>query len=549
MLPTSNIVSNVFYSITFIEEFMFQENTSHLQSEFFGVVNTLSESKQKKLENSREFYFYKLLFCNIEEHLFSDLFSDKGSRPNTPVNILVSSIILQKQYACSITDFINRVDFDILTRTALGLQDIEETPFCAATYYNFQNRLLAHYNKTGVNLVGTVFDSLTKAQLKQLGVKTNIQRMDSFQVLTNARSYGRIELLIEVLLRLYHTFEEQEKIEYKELLSPFLNQTSTKYIYDLNKSDFPKVIKDLANMYHTLYQNLKDDLLVNDEQHNSHPSYEQFAIFARVYEEHFIVVGDKIEVIDGKDLSSGNLQTPDDLEATYRNKNGEKNIGFAASVAETANPENEINLITDVAVAKNNSNDSTILTESLPEILEKTPDLEELHNDAAYGSSENDVLCKENNIIQVPTAVKGRKLEVPIIIEGIDNSENYKVSCPYQEVESTPTNSRHKACFTLDICAGCKQRDECSTQEMKQGRVHYFTDETALMNKRNRNILLIPEERRNIRPNVEATMKEFTKPFNHKGKIKVRGLFNATLFAITSAININFGRIYRYSMV
>jgi hypothetical protein len=66
-----------------------------------------------------------------------------------------------------------------------------------------------------------------------------------------------------------------------------------------------------------------------------------------------------------------------------------------------------------------------------------------------------------------------------------------------------------------------------------------------LQNRRNRNIMNIPEERRKIRPNVEALMNEF-KTRTPGGKLKVRGLFKATLFAFNSGIAINFGRIYRY---
>ena len=56
----------------------------------------------------------------------------------------------------------------------------------------------------------------------------------------------------------------------------------------------------------------------------------------------------------------------------------------------------------------------------------------------------------------------------------------------------------------------------------------------------------IPNERRKIRPNIEATIKEFTKSFNHKGKLRYRGAFRTALYALGTTIGINFGRIYRY---
>lgn len=43
------------------------------------------------------------------------------------------------------------------------------------------------------------------------------------------------------------------------------------------------------------------------------------------------------------------------------------------------------------------------------------------------------------------------------------------------------------------------------------------------MDKRRRGIEKIPKERRKLRPNVEATVKEFITGMNHKCKLKVRG--------------------------
>ena len=47
---------------------MFLENHSHLQQDIFGIEIHLSESKRKKLHNSLEASFYKLIFCNIDEN-------------------------------------------------------------------------------------------------------------------------------------------------------------------------------------------------------------------------------------------------------------------------------------------------------------------------------------------------------------------------------------------------------------------------------------------------------------------------------------------------
>ena len=62
---------------------------------------------------------------------------------------------------------------------------------------------------------------------------------------------------------------------------------------------------------------------------------------------------------------------------------------------------------------------------------------------------------------------------------------------------------------------------------------------------RHRRIETLPEERRALRANVEATMKEFKAPCR-KGKLRTRGLCAASQYAFLRAIGINFGRVYRH---
>ncbi len=124
--------------------------------------------------------------------------------------------------------------------------------------------------------------------------------------------------------------------------------------------------------------------------------------------------------------------------------------------------------------------------------------------------------------------------------------ETYTVECPHQKATSTPTKKRHKAQFDLNQCKECPLKAKC--QIFKNNGRYYFTHEDYMLNKRNLNIITIPKERRKIRPNIEATMKEF-KARAPGGKIKVRGLFKTSLFAYSVGIAINFGRIYRHIMV
>ena len=496
---------------------MFRKNTSHLQPSLFGFASQLPKAKLKKLKKSKEYDFYQLVFCNINEKDFSVLYSDNSSRPNAPVNSLVASIVLLYHNNWTTEKLFDHIDFDLLTRTALGLDTLDDTPFCPATFFNFQNRLLSHFVATGQNLIEAVFDSLKQYQLKTLRIKTNVQRSDSFMAMSNIRSYSRTQLLIEMLIRLHRVLSDEDKAKFKELLSPYTKQSSGQYIYNLERGSIPHEQEKLAQLYHRLYQALKD----------SYQNIEVFSIFERVYTEHFTIVDEKITVKPGKELNGSTLQSPDDIDATYHKKRSEHYKGQSVNVTETANPDNELNLITDVAVCSNNTDDSEILNDRLETIVEKTPDLEELE------------------ITHVQTAVRGRKAEVAMEIEEV-SEQQYTVKCPRQTVLSQKTKKRYKACFDIAICKQCPLSSNCPAKEQGEKRTYYFDRSDYLLGKRNRNIKTLPPERRKLRPNVEATVKEFTKPFNHKGKLRIRGLFKTMMYAHGMAISINFGRVWRY---
>ena len=515
---------------------MFRKNTSHLQPSLFGIASQLPKAKLKKLKKSKEYEFYRLVFCNITEKDFSVLYSDSCSRPNAPVNSLVASIILLYHNNWTTEELFDRIDFDLLIRTALGLDTLEDTPFCPATFFNFQNRLLSHFVATGQNLIEGVFDGLTQEQLKTLEIKTDIQRSDSFMAMSNIRSYSRTQLLIEMLIRLYRVLSDEDKLRFKELLDPFIKQSSGQYIYNLQRASIPHEQEKLGQLYHKLYEALKE----------SYKDVEIFRIFERVYTEHFTFIDDKVTVKTGKELDGSTLQSPDDIDATYRKKRDRHYRGQSVNVTETANPDNELNLITDVAVCSNDTDDSKILNERLEPITEKTPDLNELHTDGAYGNEDNDKKMEELEITHVQTAVRGRKAEVSMEIEEV-SEEQYIVKCPHQCVSSEKTRKRYKACFDDKICKQCPLSKKCPAKQQSDKRTYYFDRSDYLLGKRNRNIKSLPPERRKLRPNVEATVKEFTKPFNHKGKLRVRGLFKTMMYAHAMAISINFGRVWRYT--
>jgi hypothetical protein len=517
---------------------VFRTNETHHQQDIFGIETQLSLALWKRLRESREYAFYKEVFCRIPENVFADLYSDSSAtRPNTPVNVLVGALILQHANDWTFAELMDRVDFDLKVRAALGLWSLDQESFSRATLFNFLVRLRDDMVATGRDRFETVFDGLTDEQRKRFELNSSVQRCDSTQMGSNIRDYTRIELLVEVVLRMWRVLDETHKEEHEKRFAPYVDaKTSSQFFYRLRKSDIGHTLEQLGQLYGWMVESLKA----------GYGSTEIYRIVCRVFAEQFTRVEEKITVRAAEEIRSDSLQSPDDPEATYREKDGEDFHGFVLHATETADPQNKLQLIVDVAVVPNNQDDSRILHDRLPGMHEKTPDLCELHSDAAYPSEDNDRLQSELGILTVQTAIRGRVAQAPFQIDR-DEAGLLQVSCAAGHVVTGGPAVKHlKAEFAAMNCAGCPFAAVCTAQRRAHGgRTFYFTEADVVKQARHRRIQTLPEERRTLRANVEATMKEFKAPCRN-GKLRTRGRWGVSRYGFLRAMGINFGRIYRH---
>lgn len=529
---------------------MFKKNDRHKQSGLFDANTYMNSAKQDRLYCSKGGYFYRLIFCNIREEDFSVLYSNKHSAPNSPINCMVAALLLMQKQGWTYAQLFEQIDFNLETRYALGLRDLDSIPFTEPTLFNFKRRLHAHHLATGEDLFGKLFDRLTGEQLKELALNTSIQRTDSLLLHSNIRSYSRVALIVEVLLRFYAILTEEEQHRYGGQLSDYIGKKANAYVRQIKPGEQTAHLQQLADAYHLLYNALAD----------TYRSHQAFEVFARIYSEHFVLLEttEKTTILQPKPneaLHSGCLQSPDDITATYREKKGESHKGYVSMVTETCHPENALQLITDVHTAVNTTDDAQLLQGRIGKLKEQTPNLAELHHDGGFGSKQNDHSLQQAGITPIQTAIKGSAAQAPFQISRLPLSNTYTVQCAnaqHPPVTATQPSKNYKAEFNLSICATCPFKDACPTKNSRKhskGIASYkFKDEDYLRQQRHQNITQLPEERKKLRPNVEATMAQMRAGENRKGKLKQRGLLNASLYSTTMAIIINFGRIMRYKL-
>ena len=524
---------------------MFVPNTEH-QNDFLKIWSVLlSEEKLERLKSSSGYSFYRLIFCNIKEEDFRVLYSSKYSSPNCAVNCLVAALFQLHHHNWSYAELMSQIDFNVEIRVALGLKDLESRPFTKRTLFNFKNRLANHSEKHGENLLEKVFDYLTAHQLKELKIKTNIQRGDSVLLDTNIRTYSRLSFLVEVVSRVGKILDKSDQVLYSALFNPYL-KGGEKFIYSLQEEEGSPHLETLAQTYYGIHTLL-------NEKYSEHPV---FQMFDKVYSAHFKEVESEeaypIMLRPKEELGSDNICSPDDLDATCRTKRGETHIGFVAFGAETCHPENELNLVTKVALETNNTDDSKILEAQLDEMVECTPDLEEFHIDGGFGSEGVDVKADEHQIILIQTAIKGVQSQVPMGIEGTEQ-DGFTVDCPNPEhpkVKAQKLQKNYRADFDLDKCEQCPFKDFCPTKRERKYRkkiaILRFKLPDVLRHKRHKAIQQIPKERQTLRPGVENLMARFRRGEKHTGKFKITGRFNFESYLFAMACVVNFERIFAF---
>jgi len=524
---------------------MFKRNYRHMQIPLTSHVDELPEKLRKRLENSWAGVFYRELFTRLNETPFGVLYADCPSRPNIAVNVLVGLEYLKAGNGWSDEEMYDAYCYDIQVRYALGYRQLSEGYFDLRTLYYFRERLSRYMQEKGINLLEKAFEQVTDEQIKAYQLKTGKQRMDSTQIASNICEMGRLQLLVEVLQRVHRMLREEDQTRYEEVFEAYTKGHAGQYVYHLKGQDTSEHLQKIGELMQQLVEAL----------HATYKEEPVYMVLCRVFTEHFRVEEKTVKTKLGKELSASSLQSPDDLESTYRQKNRKSYKGYAANITETCDPENELQLITKVQVASNNIDDAQMLVEALPDLKERTG-IDTLYTDGGYGSSEADDSLQKQEVEQIQTAIRGRiptseKLNlVDFKMKQSQSGKPTQITCPKEQTVEVLASSQKKgfvAHFDDKVCENCPFLEKCPVQRGKRDtRFHLrFTQNQINMSQRRQRSLIHQEEGRNLRAAVESTVRQVKHPFP-AGKLPVRGRFRVTCMVIGSAMTANIRRIQRY---
>ncbi len=416
---------------------------------------SLTDREQKFLEKSWAKPFSEIIFPAINERDFSVLYSNKDSRPNTAVNIIMGSLMLKEMQGLTDDEIVEALMFDVRYQYALHTTSYEEQPLSDRTLGRFRERCLAYETETGIDLIKNCVLQLSEELTAVMGINGTVKRMDSMMIASNIRKLSRFELIYSCVARFVVSLNKNG------------HELSERMVHYTEKEDYNKMVyhmrdTDINDRFGVV---LSDAKLLADTYRGDFDQSADYQLLIRVLKEQSKAAEDGSLILKEKSddtMDSHMLQSPTDPDATYRCKAGKSYQGYAANLTETLGENGSI--ISDYDYRENTYSDSRFLKDSLEQRSEGDERVT-LIADGAYGGIQNQEMAVERNVNLVTTNLQGRKPDV--LLADFEFSEDGKevLRCAHGQVPITNKyNSVSEQCrITMDkeVCNACPFKDQC----------------------------------------------------------------------------------------
>jgi len=426
-------------------------------------IATLTTREQNALKNSWAKIFADEIFPSIDEKRFSVIYSDKDSRPNTPVNVIIGALIIKELFGYTDDDMVEGLMLDSRLQYALHTTSFEEQPLSDKTLSRFRKRCYEHETLHNVDLYRDCIKDLSGKIAKMMKINGNIKRMDSMMIEANIRLLSRMELIYTCISKLVIYLIKRAGLRLPETLKPYADPYNYNQVFHCHQSSVDKEEQ--------VQKLLADSDLLLEICKTDYEDVTEYELFIRCLSEQTIVENGKRRLRKKEDatMESGSLQNPSDPDATYRNKSGKHHRGYTANIEESVGENGSV--VTDYRYEPNTYHDSQFLKDSVAAV-EKQEIETTLVTDGGYGGSDNILLAKEKNVRLVTTALVGK--DAPDVFADFefndDGTRLLKCAAGHKPKSCSfikPTG-QCRVSFKKEHCDVCQYRAQCNPKTGKR---------------------------------------------------------------------------------
>ena len=298
------------------------------QLSFDDSFIALTERERKALEKSWAKIFADEIFPAIDEKRFSVLYSDKASRSNTPVNVIIGALIIKELFDYSDDEIVENLMLDLHLQYALHTTSFAEQPISDKTLSRFRKRCYDYETLHGVDLYHDCVKDLSGKIAKIMKLNGRIRRMDSLMIESNIRFLSRMELIYTCIAKLVVYLTKKQPDILSEQLKHYADPNDyNRMFYHQRNDDMEAIIQTLLTDSDCLLRLCRTDF----------EDVTEYQLFIRCLSDQTVVENETRRMRTKQDgtMNSSALQNPSDPDATYRNKAGRQYRGYSANIEET----------------------------------------------------------------------------------------------------------------------------------------------------------------------------------------------------------------------
>lgn len=502
---------------------MFKKTSTTPQLDMFSDPSIqLGKRASKKYQDPKAWHnqFFSMVTSKIDEDIFKPLFKEGNmGAPNASVRIIVAMSILKEGFGCSDEELFEKCEFDLLTRRALGLMNLDDKLPSLDTYYLFRRRICAYYDVYGVDLMRDNFEHVAGEQVKELKISGKCVRMDSKLIGSNIARYSRYELIHRTLTKFLSHNANMELLSsnIQSKAKEYIKEDPEKTVYRSDKDALSNRLYDLGAFIHSILS-LYDD------------TFADYDIIKRVFDDQYEIADEgKIMLRDKKKISANSLQSPFDKDASFRNKHGQNVSGYVTNITETVE-ENKPSIITSVQTETATKADCHMLQEGVSNSEKVTGEkVETVYADGAYQSLENRDFAQRHDGMQLKTGK----------MQGGGRWELFLHDGDKLTVREKTTGKTFEAVKAVTK-QGKFNRWRIPWNNKTGWR--YFEEKDIEAFKLRQQIESLPPEEQHKRNNVEAAMFQYSF-HTRNGKTRYRGLLKHRMHAYARCTWMNLRRI------
>lgn len=497
----------------------------------------MDPSKRARLEQSWAHAYRNHALALIDEERFRRFFDQDNGRPNKPVRLVLSVLVLKEVHNLTDREALEQLEWNTAWHYALDVVP-EEAHTCQKTLHNFRAMLLRDEEGAGV------FESVTANLIEAAGLRTSRQRHDSTHVVSNMRLLTRLGLFVTTIEKFLEALRKEHvrlcRQVPEELRLRYLDREG--YFSDARNSETPRRLEQAALDVYAL--------VTQFSAHRTVAAMTQFGLLRRLYDEQCVPPDTHnpvaVELVAAP--SSSSLQSPADPDVTY----GHKGKGYEVQLTETCVTENPFQVVTAVSVNGANENDQHQILGALQQAGRTCGEIPAVvHTDGGYGSGANLVAAAElGTDLRAPVGVPPSTTYLPLDRFDFDEAGQRVLRCPAGLAPTEHTSARKGlavlARFAAESCNRCPLATQCPAQPRGRFRsLEFAKTDIAVARRRSEQQTRAFKEQHKIRSGIEATNSELKRDHGLR-KLRVRGRARVALAVRLKAVALNVKRYLQH---